>query len=107
MTVTPAASVVPPGPPTNLHVSTSKTGTSLALKWSAPAQDGGSPISSYFVYRRGPGETTFTLIAVAAPTPRTYTDTTVARRSTYTYYVTAFNSYYESVPSNEASGKTR
>ena len=107
VTVTPAASVVAPGPPTNLHVSTSKTGTSLALKWSAPAQDGGSPISSYFVYRRGPGETTFTLIAVTAPNPRTYTDTTVARRSTYTYYVTAFNSYYESVPSNEASGKTR
>jgi subtilisin len=107
VTVTPGVTVTAPGAPTNLHVSTSKTGTSLALRWAAPTNNGGSPISSYFVYRMGPGETTFTLVGLVAPNTRTYTDVAVARRSTYTYYVTAFNSYYESGPSNPASGKTR
>jgi hypothetical protein len=59
------------------------------------------------VYRKGPGETAFSLIDVVAPNLRAYTDTGVARRSSYAYYVTAFNSYYESGPSNQASGKTR
>jgi subtilisin len=107
VTVVPAASVTSPGAPTNLRVSTDKSGTALSLKWAAPTNAGGSPISSYFVYRKAPGETAFGLLAVVAPNLRTYTDAGLARRSTYFYYVTAFNSYYESGPSNQASGKTR
>jgi hypothetical protein len=96
-----------PDPPGNLSIAKAKSATALVLKWSAPANDGGSPIASYFVYRRGPGETAFTRIDVTGPTTRTYTDTAVERRSLYAYYVTAFNSYYESAPSNEVSTRSR
>jgi subtilisin len=105
--VVPAGTVTAPGAPTSLRVTSDKTGTGLVLKWTAPSNTGGSPISSYFVYRMAPGETSFSLLAVVAPNLRTYTDGGLARRSTYTYYVTAFNSYYESTASNQASGKTR
>jgi subtilisin len=107
VSVTPGATVAAPDPPGNLTVSKGKVATALILKWAAPAQDGGSPIASYLVYRQAPGETTFTLVAVVAPNTRSYTDGDLARRSVYVYYVTAFNSYYESGPSNEASGRTR
>jgi subtilisin len=107
VTITPGATVTAPDPPGNLTAAKAKSATALVLKWTAPAHDGGSPIASYLVYRRGPGETAFTLIAVTAPTARTYTDSAIVRRSLYTYYVTAFNSYYESAHSNEVSIRSR
>jgi titin len=77
------------------------------LSWAAPADDGGSPIASYFVYRRGPGETTFTLIGLTNGSTRTYNDTDIARRTTYTYAVTAFNTYYESAQSNQVTIRSK
>ena len=59
------------------------------------------------MYRKGPGETTFTLIGLTNASTRTYTDTTVARRTTYTYAVTAFNTYYESTQSNQVSFRSK
>jgi subtilisin family serine protease len=108
VTVTPAPpnQITAPDPPQSLTAAKAAGKSSaIILTWAAPADDGGSPIASYFVYRRGPGETSFTLIDVT--TALTYTDASVAKRSLYTYYVTAFNSYYESGHSNEVTIRTK
>jgi fibronectin type 3 domain-containing protein len=109
VTVTPTAPdvITAPDPPRSLVASRPRTGTAVILRWTAPTADGGSPIASYFVYRRAPGETGFTLIGVAGPATLTYTDGAVGRRVQYTYYVTAFNSHYESAPSNQVSIRTK
>lgn len=106
VTVTPTTTVTAPDAPTNL-VGKAKGIGSINLTWAAPAQDGGSPIASYFVYRKGPGETSFTLIALTNAGTRSYADTSVARRTTYAYVVTAFNTYYESGYSNQVSVRSK
>jgi subtilase family serine protease len=75
----------------------------VALTWSAPLSNGGSPITSYNVYRSttsgGEGQKPLaTLGNVLA-----YIDTTVTNGQTYYYQVTASNSVGESIRSNEAS----
>jgi subtilisin family serine protease len=106
--VTPTSSVTAPDPPRSLTAGHAKGNTAgIVLKWTAPVADGGSPIASYFVYRKGPGETVFTLIGLTNASTRTYTDTTVARRTTYTYAVTAFNTYYESAQSNAVTFRSK
>jgi len=109
VTVTPTGApvITAPDPPQNLVVSKPKGSTALVLDWLAPVDDGGSPITSYFVYRQARGESGFTLIGLVGPTTFTYTDATVARRTQYTYYVTAFNSYFESAPSSQVSTRSR
>jgi titin len=106
VTVTPgpASTITAPTAPQSLTVKPKGT-TTLVLKWAAPSGDGGSPIASYFVYRRGPGETEFTLIDVTASL--TYGDGGIVRRSTYTYYVTAFNAYFEGPASNSVTVKSK
>jgi titin len=107
VSVTPTSpnTIEAPDPPQSLTGATAKgkNASGLVLSWAAPADDGGSPIASYFVYRQAPGETSFTLIGLTDASTRTYSDRDVARRTTYTYAVTAFNSYYESAHSNEAT----
>jgi titin len=108
-TVTPGppSSITAPSAPQNLVLTRPKNVGAIQLRWSAPASDGGSPVSSYFIYRRAPGETSFTLIDLTDPSTRAYTDSGLLRRETYTYYVTAFNSYYEGPASNQASLRTK
>jgi len=76
-------------------------GTALvSLSWTPPA-DGGSPITSYSVYR---GDTTLTEVLLAsALTGATYDDTSALTGSTYFYVITAVNAVGESVWSNEVS----
>ena len=109
VTVTPTSPnvITAPDPPQLLTGARTKTGVGVVLTWSAPADDGGSPISSYFVYRRAPGATTFTLIGLTGPSIRTYSDLNLAQRTTYTYVVTAFNTYDESDYSNQVSVRTK
>ena len=109
--ITPTAPTVitAPDAPQSLTVGRAPKGsTAVVLGWSAPADDGGSPISSYFVYRMGPGESTFSPIGLVDGSILTYTDAgPFARRSTYTYHVIAFNSYYQSSPSNQVSIRSK
>lgn len=109
VTPAPADQITAPSPPQSLAVVKGKgsNSTAIGLTWQAPVSDGGSPIASYFVYRRGPGETSFTLIGLTSASTTTYTDATVAKCTTYTYYVTAFNTYFESPPSNELTVKSK
>jgi fibronectin type 3 domain-containing protein len=105
VTPRPSTTITAPSPPQSLTATKPKSSPGIVLSWAAPASDGGSPITSYFVYRRGPGETAFTLIDLTAT--RTYTDTGVSPRTQYTYVVTAFNTYYESGYSNQVTIRTR
>ncbi len=62
------------------------------LSWDAPADDGGSPITGYQIYRNE------TLLATV--TNLSHNDTTVTNGLNYTYYVTAVNVAGESNQSN-------
>ena len=108
VTVTPSADATAPSAPLNLTAAKTKGNTSaVLLSWSAPASDGGSPIASYFVYRRDPGQTTFEPIGYTDAATTSFLDTDTARRTTYTYYVTAWNAYGGSPPSNEVTIRTK
>ena len=107
VTVVPTGSATAPSAPLDLRVVKGRGSSAVNLAWSAPSSDGGSPIATYVVYRRGPGETAFSPVATTAFGTTTYSDGTVARRTTYAYYVTALNAYGQSPPSNEVSVRTK
>ena len=86
-----------PKAPTGL---TAKVSTGqIALSWSAPASNGGSPITRYDIYRDG-AATPFHWV-----TTRSYTDI-VGNGVTHTYRVTAVNKVGYGPFSNAASGTT-
>lgn len=82
----PSAST-PPGAPTGLSASPSHTGVSL--QWSAPTSTGGSPVTSYRVYR-GTQSGSEALLASGVTTPA-YTDTTAPVGKPSFYRVAAAN----------------
>jgi fibronectin type 3 domain-containing protein len=96
---TPQAPPSPPGPPVNLQA-TAGDG-SVQLDWTAPADNGGSPVTNYNIYR---GTTSGQLAFLAQVPPVTsYLDTGVTNGVKYFYNVTAVNSAGEGPPSNEVS----
>jgi fibronectin type 3 domain-containing protein len=76
---------------------------SVALSWTIPTSDGGSPITGYDVYRgtSASGESA-TPIATNVAT-NSFTDTSVTNGTTYYYKVAAVNAVGVSPQSNEAS----
>jgi clostripain len=74
-----------PGVPLNLHSSAATN--VIALSWQAPASNGGSPISTYRVYRASASSGPFSPIAIVS-TP-SYTDSNVTQGQTYWYKVAA------------------
>ena len=97
---TPAATTTVPGAPRGLGA-VAGDGT-VALAWSAPSSNGGSPITNYQVYR---GMTSGQLSLLATlPNVLSYTDSAVTNGQTYYYQVTAVNAVGEGPRSNEASG---
>ena len=91
----------PPGAPTGLNAIAGDA--QVALTWTRPAFDGGSPITGYKVYRgTSPGSESL-LPTIADHRSTTYTDTTAANGTTYYYKVTAVNALGEGPLSNEAS----
>lgn len=81
-----------PNPPTAL--SPTAGNVSVALSWTAPANDGSSPITSYNVYRNG------TLLASTGGVNTTFTVNSLANGVLYTFNVTAVNANGESAKSN-------
>ena len=89
-----------PGAPTLLTAKAS--GTSAYLTWTAPANNGGSAITSYSIYR-GTAAGSESTMAIGTSATTTYSDSTVVTGSTYYYVVKAINSVGGSPASNEAS----
>jgi len=90
----------PPHPPTNL-TATEGDGY-LLLRWSAPADDGGAPITAYKIYRgEAPGGET--LLAEVGDDVTLYNDTDVSNGRRYFYRVSAVNEIGEGELSEEAN----
>jgi hypothetical protein len=96
---TPGAVATPPAAPTGLSAAAGDA--QVVLNWSAPASNGGSPVSSYKVYR-----STSANFELLLPTPTitgtTYTDTPASNGTTYFYKVSAVNGVGEGPLSGEA-----
>ncbi|MGI0088651.1 MAG: fibronectin type III domain-containing protein, partial [Nitrosotalea sp.] len=88
-----------PGSPTGLAATAGNT--QVSLSWTAPANNGGSAVTNYKIYR-STSSGTETLLATTGNV-NSYTDTTVTNGQTYYYKVSAVNSVGESLQSNEAS----
>ena len=72
----------------------------VTLSWTAPTNDGGSPITRYRIYRgTSPGE--YLLVGISTST--SFNDTLVIGNTTYFYVVTALNAVGESKFSDEVS----
>ena len=102
-----------PGAPTGLTATPSGEGgrTQLRLRWSAPSENGGSPITGYLIERaviRG-GAWIIHVASTgsgACTTNCTYTDTGLAPNTTRYYRVRALNARGHGDPSNVAEGTT-
>ena len=90
-----------PGTPTGLAANAGNG--QVALAWSAPASDGGSPITGYAIYRAtsSGAETLLTTVGVVT----SYTDPGLTNGTTYYYQVAARNAIGEGSRSSEASAK--
>jgi fibronectin type 3 domain-containing protein len=81
----------------------------IDLGWTG-STDTGTGVSGYKVYRQGPGETVFTLLATTTGTGaghNSYVDLTVKPSSAYQYFVTAYDgANNESAHSNTVSATT-
>ena len=94
-----ATPMAPPGAPTITSVTAGNGSASLA--WSAPANNGGSQITSYSVFRgtTSGGETILTTVGNVTG----WTDTGLVNGTTYFYKVAAANIKGAGAPSNEKS----
>lgn len=81
-----------PGPPTGVHAGAGDA--SATVSWSAPASDGGSPVTSYGVYRTGGALMT----TVSAPSTSAQL-TGLTNGMSYTFFVKAQNANGDSVAS--------
>jgi fibronectin type 3 domain-containing protein len=84
----------------------SLTGTGVAasyevnLTWAAPVSSP-DPVAGYDIYRAVTGGSAYQLLNSSINTPTSYTDTTVANSTSYTYYVVSVDAQgNQSVPSN-------
>ena len=71
----------------------------VTLTWAAPADDGGSPITGYQVWR-ATGSAAATQLTTVGASTLTYIDTSGAEGTNYTYTVKAVNAVGAGVQSN-------
>jgi len=97
-----------PDAPTSL-TATALSSSEIDLSWTAPENNGGSPITGYMIYRDGDSAITVYRDGdevVDCCTGTTYSDTGLDPETEYTYTVMAINSAGTSIPSNGASATT-
>ena len=95
--IIPAATV--PGSPTNLTATPANA--KVVLAWTAPADNGGSDITEYKLYRSTASGGTYTHIA--SPSGLTYTNTGLTKGQIYHYKVSAISSAGESALTEEVA----
>ncbi len=92
-----------PAPPTApLALTATAAKAAVTLRWTAPASQGGAPISAYRVYR-GTSPGAETLLTTVAGSATSYLDKTVARKTKYYYRISAVNAAGEGPLSAEVS----
>jgi titin len=97
-----ASASTAPGAPTGL-VASAVSATQVNLSWSAPASNGGYPITGYKIeYKKGTGSY-LSLASNTANTTVFYSHTGLTTGSSYTYKISAINSIGTSAASVEAS----
>ena len=94
----PAPPADPPSAPT---LSASAGNAKVTLNWTAPADDGGAPVTAYRIYRRSGADPYVEIASVGDAL--TYQDTGRTNGTTYWYQVAAQNSAGVGPVSNEAS----
>jgi hypothetical protein len=87
VSVTTKAPSPPPNPPTGL-TATGTTSTTASLSWTAATDTSGGTVAGYDVYRF---TATGTPVLIATTTTTSYTDAGLSPATSYTYYVTAFD----------------
>jgi hypothetical protein len=101
----PAATV--PGAP-NLTSATRASGKGISLAWTAPASNGGSPITGYQVWRSTSSGTEVFYVSVSCTSSScSYKDSGTTRGRTYYYKVAAVNAVGAGALSNERSATAR
>jgi subtilisin family serine protease len=98
---TPLAPPAPTAPGAPNLTAASAGNASVALSWTAPASDGGSPLTGYEVWRGTTSGAASLLTTLGMTT--SYTDTDVSNGSTYYYQVAAVNAVGTGAGSNERS----
>ena len=94
-----------PSPPNGLAATV--LSSQINLRWSAPGNDGGSPITGYMIERSIDNGTSWSILVSNTGSIETaFNDTGLAANTTYTYRVSAINSVGTSLPSNQASATT-
>ena len=93
-----SGSATVPGAPTRLAAAPGN-GT-VSLSWTVPADNGGSPIIGYDVYR---ATTSGNELAIGNSTTTSFADTGLANGTTYYYEVSAVNAAGQSADSSEVS----
>ena len=94
-----------PDPPTGLTATTTEP-TTIELTWTAPRDDGGSPVSGYRIEVRVDSVTWTDLVRSTGVTATAYSHTGLSPGSTRDYRVSALNIAGTSMPSNVASATT-
>ncbi len=95
-----AVDVSIPSPPIKL-TATIVSSSQINLVWSAPVEDGNSPILGYKIEVKKDGGYYTTLVADTESTTKTYSHKNLSTNSKYTYRVSAINDAGTSDPSNE------
>ncbi|HEU5488241.1 MAG TPA: fibronectin type III domain-containing protein [Candidatus Nitrosotalea sp.] len=104
---TPITSVAPSSPQ-NLSA-TAVSRSQIDLSWTAPSNNGGSPVVGYKIDRLDGtigNSTMFTIVTNTDSNATAYNDTGLAPSVIYKYQVSAINSVGTSLPSNVASATT-
>ena len=95
-----------PGAPTALSARASGT-TQVDLSWTAPASDGGSPVTGYRIEESPNGRSSWTVLVATTGSPATtYSRTGLPSGATRHYRVSAVNTNGAGAPSNTASTTT-
>src|SRR5439155_25342097 len=98
-----------PTPPSSPNPLTApfRSSSQINLRWTAPADNGGSVITGYMIERSANGGSTWsTIVSNSGSTATTYSDTGLMHGTTYTYRVSAINSIGTGSPSSTASATT-